>query len=198
MVTDHRALWRSSREYQYDFFLFTFNTQGQNGTVTFTTKVSPFLNTLGDSRPMGLALQVDGGASQTKYFVPPVKPSGKLQAGHPACRLVEERRVGREQHHCRALRLPGTARRTGSRYGSRNFRSYRNAHPLTRLLRSQVWMIEPTVVVQKIVIGERGGFCHRVRFSTMGFADTGGVKPSYLGPPEGASACRVLSDVSSL
>ncbi|KAI1790540.1 hypothetical protein LXA43DRAFT_482180 [Ganoderma leucocontextum] len=62
---------------EYDFFLF--NTQGQNGTVTITTKISPSLNsTLGDSRPMGLALRADNGTPQTNIievpFVFPVRP----------------------------------------------------------------------------------------------------------------------------
>ena len=48
--------------------------------MTITTKVSPSLNTLGDSRPMGLALQVDKGAPQTKYFVHAVKTPGTLPA----------------------------------------------------------------------------------------------------------------------
>lgn len=63
---------------EYDFFLF--NTQKQNGTVTITAKVSPSLNTLGDNRPMALALQVDDGATETVHFVPPAKP-GTLPAG---------------------------------------------------------------------------------------------------------------------
>lgn len=57
---------------EYDFFLF--NTVGQNGTVAITTKVSPSLNSLGDGRPLGVALQIDSGAPQTRYFVPPATP----------------------------------------------------------------------------------------------------------------------------
>ncbi|KAM5532521.1 hypothetical protein V8D89_013808 [Ganoderma adspersum] len=122
---------------EYDFFLF--NTQGQNGSVTITTKVSPSLNTLGDSRPMGLALQVDNGAPQTKHFVPAVKTPGTLPAAW----------WGRDGWVLNSIiDVPFV------------FPVRPGAHTL------KVWMIEPTVVVQKIVI------------------DTGGVKPSYLGPPE--------------
>ncbi|KAM5532519.1 hypothetical protein V8D89_013806 [Ganoderma adspersum] len=121
---------------EYDFFLF--NTVGQNGTVTITTKVSPSLNSLGDGRPLGVALQIDSGAPQTQYFVPPATPGDLPDAwdgndGWVANSIIEVPFVFPIQ--------PG-------------------AHTL------KVWMIEPTVVVQKIVI------------------DTGGVRPSYLGPPE--------------
>ena len=38
--------------------------------MTVRTYVSPSLNGLGDDRPLGLGLQIDGGAAQTRYFVP--------------------------------------------------------------------------------------------------------------------------------
>ncbi len=47
--------------------------------MTITAKMSPSLNTLGDGRPLGIALQGDDGAPQTKYFVPTAKP-GTLPA----------------------------------------------------------------------------------------------------------------------
>lgn len=47
--------------------------------MTITAKMSPSLNSLGDDRPLGIALQVDSGAAQTKYFVPSAKP-GTLPA----------------------------------------------------------------------------------------------------------------------
>ncbi|KAI8990365.1 hypothetical protein BD414DRAFT_483368 [Trametes punicea] len=121
---------------EYDFYLF--NTVAQGGNVTITTLVSPSLNGLGDDRPLGLALQIDDGEAQTKYFVPPATP-GDLPDGWDgtdgwvANSIIEVPMVFPVQ--------PG-------------------AHTL------KVWMIEPAVVVQKIVI------------------DTGGVLPSYLGPPE--------------
>ena len=67
---DHSPLRVSYSE--YDFFLF--NTVAQGGNVTITTLVSPSLNTLGDGRPLGLALQIDNGTPQTSCFVPPSIP----------------------------------------------------------------------------------------------------------------------------
>ena len=37
-------------------------------------KVSPSLNSLGDDRPLGLAVQIDGGSAQTQHFVPKSNP----------------------------------------------------------------------------------------------------------------------------
>ena len=39
-----------------------------------TAKVSPALNNLGDDRPLGLALQIDGGSAQTQHFIPKSDP----------------------------------------------------------------------------------------------------------------------------
>ncbi|KAI0742887.1 hypothetical protein C8Q80DRAFT_1191287 [Daedaleopsis nitida] len=121
---------------EYDFLLF--NTLGQAGNVSITTMVSTSLNSQGDDRPLGIALQIDDGEPQTNHFVPPATPGNLPDAwggldGWVANSIIEVPMVFPVQ--------PG-------------------AHTL------KVWMIEPTVVVQKIVI------------------DTGGVRPSYLGPPE--------------
>ncbi|KAI0742875.1 hypothetical protein C8Q80DRAFT_1273468 [Daedaleopsis nitida] len=40
------------------------------GNVTVTAYVSPSMNGLEDSRPLGLAFQIDGGEAKTSYFVP--------------------------------------------------------------------------------------------------------------------------------
>ncbi|KAH9920841.1 uncharacterized protein BXZ73DRAFT_104577 [Epithele typhae] len=122
---------------EYDFYLF--NTKNQGGNVTVTTFVSPSLNSLGDSRPLGIALQIDNGTPKTTYFVPKTAAGQVTPApwggadGWVANSIISVPMVLPVQ--------PG-------------------AHTL------KVWMIEPTVVVQKIVI------------------DTGGVQKSYLGPPE--------------
>ena len=62
----------SAHRSEYDFYLF--NTVAQGGNVTIMTLVSPSLNSLGDDRPLGIALQIDDGAPQTSHFVPPATP----------------------------------------------------------------------------------------------------------------------------
>ncbi|KAM5530657.1 hypothetical protein V8D89_015678 [Ganoderma adspersum] len=119
---------------EYDFYLFDTN----KGSVTVTVKVSPSLNSLGDDRPLGLAVQIDGGSAQTQHFVPKSDPGSLPDAwggddGWVANSIID---------------VPF------------KFSVGTGAHTL------KVWMIEPTVVVQKIII------------------DAGGLKPSYLGPPE--------------
>ncbi|KAI0659591.1 hypothetical protein C8Q70DRAFT_915222 [Cubamyces menziesii] len=121
---------------EYDFYLF--NTVAQGGNVTVTTLVSPALNGLGDDRPLGIALQIDDGEAQTKYFVPSAT-AGNLPEGWDGMDGWVSNSI---------IELPMV------------FQVQPGAHTL------KVWMIEPTVVVQKIII------------------DTGGVLPSYLGPPE--------------
>ncbi|KAI0830304.1 hypothetical protein BC628DRAFT_1357337 [Trametes gibbosa] len=121
---------------EYDFYLF--NTFKQGGNVTVKTFVSPSLNGLGDDRPLGLALQIDDGTPQTNYFVPAATPGSLPGAWGGADGWVAKS----------IIEVPMV------------FPVEPGAHTL------KVWMIEPTVVVQKIII------------------DTGGVKPSYLGPPE--------------
>ncbi|OBZ74779.1 hypothetical protein A0H81_05486 [Grifola frondosa] len=121
---------------EYDFY--TFNTQNQTGNITVTTYVSPSLNGLGDDRPLAIAIQIDSGALQANYFVPPASggnlpPQWDGNDGWAANSIISVPMV---------------------------FTASSGAHTL------KLFMIEPSVVVQKIVI------------------DTGGVLPSYLGPPE--------------
>ncbi|KAI0758921.1 hypothetical protein C8Q74DRAFT_1300799 [Fomes fomentarius] len=121
---------------EYDFFLF--NTKGQGGNVTITTLVSPSLNGLGDDRPLGIALQIDNETAQTSHFVPRATPGNLPNAWDGLDGWVADS----------IIQVPMV------------FSVKPGAHTL------KVWIIEPSVVVQKIVI------------------DTGGLRPSYLGPPE--------------
>ncbi|KAI0651150.1 hypothetical protein C8Q79DRAFT_1004466 [Trametes meyenii] len=121
---------------EYDFFLF--NTKNQGGNVSIAALVSPALNTLSDARPLGLALQIDDGTPQTNHFVPASVPGQVPAPWNGVDGWVANSIISVP------FVLPVEP----------------GAHTL------KVWMIEPAVVVQKIVI------------------DTGGVRPSYLGPPE--------------
>jgi hypothetical protein len=53
---------------EYDFYTFT------KSNATITTFVSPSNNGFGADRPLGLAVQVDGGAPLSTYFFPPAAP----------------------------------------------------------------------------------------------------------------------------
>ena len=64
----HALIVPSPGRSEYDFYLF--NTKSEGGNVTVTTFVSPSLNGLGDGRPLGIALQIDGGSPQTSHYVP--------------------------------------------------------------------------------------------------------------------------------
>ncbi|CCM00715.1 uncharacterized protein FIBRA_02755 [Fibroporia radiculosa] len=121
---------------EYDFY--TFHTFNDSGNVTVTTYVSPNFNTLGPDQPVGLGFQMDSDEPQVSYFVPNVTP-GTLPAQWDGMDGWAATNI-----------IPITL----------SFYAEPGAHTFT------LWMVEPTVVVQKIVI------------------DTGGVQPSYLGPPE--------------
>ncbi|EPQ55956.1 hypothetical protein GLOTRDRAFT_121308 [Gloeophyllum trabeum ATCC 11539] len=121
---------------EYDFY--NFNTIGQAGNVTVTTYVSPSLNANGDDRPLGFAIGIDDATPQSEYFVPYATPGQLPPQWDGVGGWVADAIIS----------VPT------------NFTIAPGAHTL------KIWMIEPAVVVQKIVI------------------DTGGVRPSYLGPPE--------------
>lgn len=121
---------------EYDFY--NFNTIGQAGNVTVTVLVSPSLNANGDDRPLALGVQVDSQTPQTTYFIPSAAPGAEPAAWDGLDGWVANSIVP----------IIGT------------FLANPGSHTL------KLWMIEPAVVVQRIII------------------NTGGVQPSYLGPPE--------------
>ncbi|EJD06971.1 uncharacterized protein FOMMEDRAFT_131740 [Fomitiporia mediterranea MF3/22] len=121
---------------EYDFY--NFNTIGGNGTVSANVLVSPTLNFMGPDRPIKIAVQMDNQSPQTVAFIPPAPP-GQLPAQWD----------GNDGFVANAAVSVLT-----------NWTAPPGAHTL------KLWMVEPAVIVQKIVI------------------DTGGVRPSYLGPPE--------------
>ncbi|KAI0077007.1 hypothetical protein K474DRAFT_1707684 [Panus rudis PR-1116 ss-1] len=121
---------------EYDFL--TFNSIQNSGNISVTTFVSPSLNAFGPDRPIAVAIQVDSQSPQTSYFIPPATP-GNLPAAWSG--------------------LDGFAANSIVPIVT-NFSAPPGKHTL------KIWMVEPTVVVQKIVI------------------NTGGVRPSFLGPPE--------------
>ncbi|KAI0262821.1 hypothetical protein BC834DRAFT_971882 [Gloeopeniophorella convolvens] len=116
---------------------FNFNTD-QSGNVNVTVLVSPTLNAMGDDRPVALGVQVDSQTPQTTYFIPLATPGNEPPQWDTDDGWVANSIVS----------INGT------------FSAPPGKHTLT------LWMIEPAVIVQKIVI------------------DTGGVQQSYLGPPE--------------
>ncbi|THV03531.1 hypothetical protein K435DRAFT_747803 [Dendrothele bispora CBS 962.96] len=119
-----------------EYDFFTFNTIQDSGNVTVVTHVSPSLNANGQDRPLGFAAQVDDLPAQSSYFMPFAVPGQLPDVWND---FVANSIV------------PVNMTFSGVEPG---------AHTL------KIFMIEPAVVVQRIVI------------------DTGGLKKSYFGPSE--------------
>ncbi|KAF5375395.1 hypothetical protein D9615_007918 [Tricholomella constricta] len=122
---------------EYDFY--AFNTIANSGNITVTTYAAPSWNAGEKDRPLAFAVQLDGGAAQTQQFIPRPAPGG-LPAGWG----------GPDGFVANGVVSVVT------RFGG--------VSPGKHTLK--ISAMEPTVVLQKIVI------------------NTGGVQPSYLGPPE--------------
>jgi len=121
---------------EYNFV--NFNTL-VNSTLKVTTYVSPSFNANGNDRPLGFAVQVDSGTPVSSYFMP-FAPASTTPPGWDNPDGFAANSI---------ISVPTTHKDVTA-----------GAHVL------KVWMIEPAVVIQKIVI------------------DTGGLRSSYLGPPE--------------
>ncbi|KAJ8507506.1 hypothetical protein ONZ45_g10131 [Pleurotus djamor] len=113
-----------------------FNTINNSGNISVTTLVSPSLNANGPDRPIALAIQIDDQPAQIKAFIPPAAPGA-----------LPSQWNGFVSNAIVSVDTPFTGIQPGS-------------HTL------KVWMVEPAVVVQKIII------------------NAGGLRQSYLGPPE--------------
>ncbi|KAG6856193.1 hypothetical protein H0H87_006733 [Tephrocybe sp. NHM501043] len=112
---------------EYDFY--SFNTISNSGNVTATIYVSPSWNAGEDSRPLAFAVQLDGGAAQTKQFFPNPAPGG-VPGGWD----------GNDGFVANSI-ISVTAPFTGISAGK---------HTL------KISAIEPAVVIQKIVINTGG------------------------------------------
>ncbi|KAI0085503.1 hypothetical protein BDY19DRAFT_996640 [Irpex rosettiformis] len=121
---------------EYDFY--TFNSISGGGKVAVTTLVAPTLNGLGPDQRLKIAVQVDSLEPVTTQFIPAEIP-GNVPPGWDGLDGFVANSI---------VSVPNT------------FNVAPGAHTL------KIWMVEPTVIVEKIVI------------------NTGGLLTSYLGPPE--------------
>ncbi|KAG7441243.1 uncharacterized protein BT62DRAFT_1046282 [Guyanagaster necrorhizus] len=119
-----------------EYDFFTFSEA--NDTTPVTVYVSPSLNANGADRPLGVAISLDD-QIMSSYFIPPAPPGDLPDAWDGLDGFVADSIV--------AIQL-----------------SFAGIDPGAHTLK--IFMIEPAVVVQKIVV------------------DIGGLEPSYLGPPE--------------
>ncbi|KAF8889126.1 hypothetical protein BD779DRAFT_1672064 [Infundibulicybe gibba] len=140
---------------EYDFY--NFNTIGGKGQIKVTALVSPSLNANGVDRPLAIAVQVDNQAPAPNYFIPPSIPGGVPTAW------------GGDDGWVANSIISVVTNVSGISPG---------AHTL------KIFMIEPAVVIQKIVIGKSPFSLPSHFLTTLAALDTGGLQPSYLGPPE--------------
>lgn len=135
---------RYSINSEYDFV--NFHTLANN-SVDVTVLVSPSFNGYGDDRPLAFATQVDNDTPQTHKFFPPAIPGGLPAAWDGNDGFVANSIISVPSTHTAA---PGTHTfRVGNR----------SRHRTILYFAFQIFMIEPAVVVQKIVIGKRIVLC---------------------------------------
>lgn len=142
---------------EYDFL--NFNTIGGSGNISASILLSPSLNAATDQKPLAFGVALDGG---TPIRVQPVPPSSRK--GDPPGWATNDGWVANAINN-------QTVTFTGVTPG---------AHTL------KISMIEPGVVVQKIVISECSvSFVVMLWILNADFTlDAGGLVNSYLGPPE--------------
>lgn len=110
-----------------EYDFYNFNTQ--SGNLTVTVYVSPSLNALGDDHPLLIAVQLDSQAAKTTQFIPNATPGNLPDAWDGPDGFVANSIVS------------VTDVWNNVDTGAHTFK---------------IWMVEPTVVVQKIVVGESG------------------------------------------
>lgn len=138
-----------------EYDFYNFNTKG--GNLTTTVFVSPSLNALGNDHPLRVAVQLDSQDAQATQFIPDAAPGALSDAWNGVDGFVANSIVS----------VNGL---------------WTNVKPGAHTLK--IWMVEPTVVVQKIVIGMLIVFFDQFGSCSLIVIDAGGLRPSYLGPPE--------------